>query len=79
MLDRNRSMLGISGQLTGGSGLAAQCLKYLKVFGTGAHDTRGRSLRQRGYERKRPLKGRRWIENPWVGHYAKKAGQNEYG
>ena len=79
MLDRNRSMMGVGDQPARGPGLAAQCLKYLKVFGTGSHDARGRSLRRRGYERKRPLKGRWRIEDTRVGHYPNKAGQNEYG
>ena len=78
MLNGNRSMLGVCYQLTLGPGLAAQRLKYLQVFGTGPHDTGGRALCQRGYERERPLK-RRWrIKDPRVGHDAKKAGQSEY-
>ena len=79
MLNCNRSMPGVSDQLTLGPGLAAQCLKYLQVFGTGPHDTGSRALRQRGYERERPLKGRWRIEDQRIGHDANKARQNEYG
>ena len=77
MLNRNRGMPGVTDQLTRGPGLAAQRLEYLQALGTGANHARGRALRQRRYERERPIKGGWRIENPRVVHYASKAGQNE--
>ncbi len=46
MLYRDRRVLGVGNQLTGGSGLAAQPFEYLHVIGTGTDDSRGRALHE---------------------------------
>lgn len=51
MLDRNRRMLGIGDQFSGGSGLAAQSLEDVQMVGAGPHDARRGPLHERGHKR----------------------------
>lgn len=67
MLYSDRRVLSVSNQLPSGSGLAAQSFEYVKVVGTGTHNTRGWALHKRGNERECKLESRRGVEDSRVG------------
>ena len=58
MLHGNRRVLGVSNQLSGGAGCAAQSFEYLQMIGTGTHDARCRAFHERRHECERLLERR---------------------
>jgi len=79
VLDCNRRVLGVSDQLPGRAGLAAQPFEYVHVIRTWTDDASGRAFHERGDE------GEGLVESGWRGEDSRiccdadKAGQNEDG
>ncbi len=74
MLHSDRRVLGVSDQLPGGSGLAAQSFEYIQVIGAGTHNARRWAFYERGHECERLIESRRRVEDSGVGRDADEAG-----
>ena len=79
MLYRNRRVLGIGNQLSGGSGFAAQPFQYVQMVGTGTHDACRGPFHEHRHERGGLVESGWWVENAGVGDNADEAGQNQNG